>query len=123
MARIRGSYPGGPKREGAPAGDAPERKPRLTSVEQIEERLGRASRARTRRKRTRRVWAGLVVLVAAAGGAGFLLGIRSHRSSEELTAVRNTPPPAQAFDPSFEMNRMLLELWKMEDDEIHARNP
>lgn len=123
MARISGSYPGGPKREGAPAGDVPGRKPRLTSVEQIEQRLGRASQARTRRKRTRRVWAGLVVLVAAAGGTGFFLGIRSHRSSEEITAGRNAPPPSQAFDPSFEMNRMLLELWKMEDDELHARQP
>lgn len=120
MARIRGSYPGGPKREGRSDGrdDAEARRPRLETVEQIEERVAHASRTRQRRRRARRVWAGFVVALALAAGTGFVLGIRSHRSSEQLTAERNVPRPPQAFDPSFETNRMLMELWKMEADEV-----
>jgi hypothetical protein len=125
MGQIRGSYPGGPRREGAegePAAASP--RPRLRRVEEIEARLGRASRAREQRRRARRVWSGLVVAVAISGVVGLFLGYRSHRSSEELTAERNAPRPAGAFDPSFETNRVLLELWQMEDKQrMQAKQP
>jgi hypothetical protein len=125
MARIRGSYPGGPRREGAgdEAGGEEPRAPRLETVEQIEERRGRASLAFKRQRRSRRVWIGLAVALVLAGGAGFYLGIRNHSTGEELTARRMAPRPAGAFDPSFETNRMLQQLWKMEDNEYGGTPP
>src|SRR4051812_886451 len=110
MTAIRGAYPGGPKREGddssAPANQAP-RPHRLESVEEIEERRGRAALYMTQQRRARRIWVGLAIAVVVAGGTGFLLGIRAYRTSEQLAAARNAPKPTGAFDPSFETNRML----------------
>jgi hypothetical protein len=126
MTGMRGAYPGGPKREGsdpsAPGDQAP-RPHRLETVEEIEERRGRASLFLTQQRRARRVWVGLLVALLVAGGTGFVLGIRAHRTSEEMAAARNAPKPAGAFDPSFETNRMLQQLWKMEENEYGVRPP
>jgi hypothetical protein len=103
-------------------GDAP-RPHRLESVEQIEERRGRAAHALTRQQRTRRIWIGLGLALVLAGGAGFYLGVRNHETGEDVTARRMAPKPIGAFDPSFETNRMLQQLWKMEDNEYGNTPP
>jgi hypothetical protein len=126
MASIRGAYPGGPKREGgesSASGDPAPRPHRLETVEEIEERRGRAALHLKQHRRSRRVWIGLACALAVAGGTGFYLGIRNHRTSEQIAAERNAPRPVGAFDPSFETNRMLQQLWKMEDNEYGVRPP
>jgi len=122
MTRIRGSYPGGPKREGAPDADAVGSAARLDRIEDVEERLGRRSRAREQRRRARRIWSGLVMAVALAAGTGLYLGLRSHRTSEQLTDDRNDVRERD-LDITRETNRVLLELWRMEDVEKQATPP
>ena len=123
MTRIRGSYPGGPRRGADAVGEErPEGAPRIGRVEQLEERLERASRREVRRHRTRRVWSGLALALALAGGAGLYLGYRSHRSSEDITDARNARRQ-RPFDASQETNRVLLELWRMEDVEKQVTPP
>jgi hypothetical protein len=63
---------------------------------------------------------GLFLIVAAAFALGVGLGRASHTTAEELTADRNVAR-ARDQDISREVNRTLLELWKMEDVEA-ARN-
>jgi hypothetical protein len=121
MARIRGNYPGGPRRADEPAGE-PASLPRLERVEELEARVGRKSRAREQRKRIRRVWSGFVVAVVLAAGIGVYLGVITHRTSEELTAERNDQRELQQ-DITRETNRVLLELWRMEDVEKQATPP
>ena len=123
MSRIRGSYPGGPGRESGDTGDAPRRTRRLRSAEEIDARIGSAVRVRHERSRRRRAWSVLAAAIVAAGGAGLYLGFRAHRSAEQLTSEREaerTPPP---FDITRETNRMLIELWRMEDVERQDRMP
>ena len=123
MARIRGSYPGGPRREGAEDPRSGET-PRLHTVQELEAGRGRRSRAREQRRRARRVWSGLVVALAASAGVGVFLGLRSHRTSEQLTEERNeTREQQQQQDITRETNRVLLELWRMEDVEKQATPP
>lgn len=64
--------------------------------------------------------AGLLLIIALAFGIGAALGRASHATQEELTAAREAAR-ARDQDISREVNRMLLELWKMEDVEA-SRN-
>ena len=123
MARIRGRYPGGPQREGASdaeggAGAAPH----LHTVGELEAGRGRKSRAREQRRRARRVWSGLILAITASAGVGLFLGLRSHRTSEQITDERNDTREQQQ-ELSRETNRVLLELWRMEDVEKQATPP
>jgi hypothetical protein len=125
MARIRGSYPGGPSRDddaSAAPGEGAAATPGLRRVERIEARLGRRSRARAKRERARRIWSGLAVAVAVAVGMGLYLGARSHRTSEQLTDERNQQRELEQT-LTRETNRVLLELWKMEEVEKQATPP
>jgi hypothetical protein len=121
MARIRGNYPGGPRRD---RGDAEEgaSPPRLERIEDIESRVGRKSRAHAERRRSRRVWSGFVVAVILAAGIGLYVGMVTHRTSEEITEERNDQRELQQ-DITRETNRVLLELWRMEDVEKQATPP
>jgi len=59
--------------------------------------------------------------MALAGGGGFLLGLSSHRTAEEMaTELTVSQNLNQAI--SKEVNRTLLELWKMEDVEALRNN-
>jgi hypothetical protein len=118
MARIRGSYPGGPKRDRGDAGEGA-RTPRLERIEVVEARAGRKSRARAERNRVRRVWSGFIVAVILAAGIGLYVGMVTHRTSEEITRERNDQRELQQ-DITRETNRVLLELWRMEDVERQA---
>jgi len=114
--RIKGGFPGGPTRPGDT--EPPATRP-VRSVEELEHAHGqRQQRGTKRRRRIRRAW-GTVAVLALGGAVGFALGVRSHQTQEELTAAAEKP--ASASQDSFisqEVNRTLLELWKMEDVEM-----
>lgn len=113
MDRISGSYPGGPRRQD---GSEPRERADLERVEEFEERRSRASLQRKRERRVRRLRIGFLVALLTSAGIGLTLGLMSHRTSEELVQEREQDR-TRDFDPSQEVNRMLLELWKMEDME------
>ena len=124
MTRIRGSYPGGPRRGTDAVGEErAEGAPRIGRVEQLEERLERASRGRVHRQRSRRRWKGLALALLVGGGIGLFLGYRSHQSSEDITDARNATRQRPMFDQTQETNRVLLELWRMEDVEKQPAPP
>ena len=114
---IRGSWPGGPKREGPKQ----ERSgpPRLERVEDMEARAARWSIRRKRGARTRRLALGIAASAALAGGFGWLLGLRSHTTADVL--MDEQVSAEQATTGSSEINRVMLELWRMEDVE-YSRN-
>ncbi|HSW27853.1 MAG TPA: hypothetical protein VLH75_00045 [Longimicrobiales bacterium] len=116
--RIEGSFPGGPTRRdpGEPAPQAP----RLRRVEEIEERASSRVLHSARGRRTTRLRAGLLVALGAAFAIGLALGRASHMTQEKLTAGREAAR-ARDLGVSSEVNRVLLELWRMEDIEA-ARN-
>jgi hypothetical protein len=110
--RIKGSWPGGPKRPGDhPPGT---RRPRLRTVEEIEAGISARSLRRTRKARSRRIALGLGFLMVAAWGIGWALGKSSHTTVVQLNAERENALRQDLFI-SKEVNRTLLELWKMED--------
>lgn len=117
--RIRGSFPGGPSREAPP--EKRTRAPQLQRVEDIEAGLAKRSVSRKRRARRRRVVWGFLFSALVAGGVGVLLGVRSHATAEEQQAELRARSRPQEFDISSELNRTLMELWRMEDIEA-ARN-
>ncbi len=116
--KITGSWPGGPRREGPTQEGA--RAPRIKRVEDIEAAAA-ARRIRSARKhRQRRAWIGLAFTLVFAGGIGWALGLRSHTSVEEIHATQ-TAQQEQDATISSQVNRVMLELWRMEEVEA-ARN-
>lgn len=116
--RIKGSWPGGPKREGE--GQKRTGPPRLKTVEQIEARKAARTIRTGRSKRQRRTLLGLVLCMVVAGGLGWTLGLRSHASLEEINAEL---AELQTEDPEMSavINQVMMELWRMEDVE-YTRN-
>lgn len=112
MDSIRGVFPGGPRRRRSDEG--PSRRPATLaelSVQADRRRLARRERRRARRRRT-----GIVLALVGSAAVGFALGHQSHASPDSLRAELES---ANALDGavSREVNRVLLELWKMEDVE------
>ena len=112
--QIRGSFPGGPSRAAPPVPRTTP--PRLRPVAEIEERSAQRSVDRRHRKRARRLGAGFVVALLVAGVAGGAVGLGSHRTQEDLTEAQQVDR-TKDIDISKEVNRTLLNLWKMEDVE------
>lgn len=111
--RITGSWPGGPqRRDDEPR---PMRVPHLPRAEQIEAGIASRSLRRRRRSRSLRVVIGLALSLVVSGGIGWALGLRSHSTAAELS--EDTAARRRNADISREVNRTLLELWKMEDVE------
>jgi hypothetical protein len=124
MAGI-GSYPGGPRRRDERAPTVGEERapgaPRVTAAEDIEAHIVEAQGDLRRRRRAKRILSGLIAAVVVAGGIGLVLGFRAHKTSEAITDERNAEgKPKGGFDPLFQTNRVLDELWKME---IKQRQP
>ncbi len=60
--------------------------------------------------------------MVGGGGGGLYLGFRAHCRSERLTAEHEAERRSSAtFGLTRETNRMLLELWRMEDVERQDR--
>lgn len=108
--RVRGVFPGGPRRGGGSAerGAPP-------SVSELSGRAARTKGARRRRRRRRRTMWTVVGVMALSAGIGVALGRYAHDPTE---APRS--PQSNAVDRavSREVNRVLLELWKMEEGEM-----
>jgi len=124
MSKIRGSFPGGP-RKSVPAlqRTAP---PRLSRVEEIEERSAARMIGLTHGRRRSRLMFGFLVSVVVAGGTGVYFGVRNQRTLEGIRAEREaetaqTSGGLMNDELTSEVNRALLELWKMEDVE-YMRN-
>ena len=118
--RIAGSFPGGPQRRTSAAKRTSA--PRLRRVEDIEARAARQQIRRSQGRRQKRVFFAMLVSVVLAGAAGTILGVRNRTSLEQVRAeVAAETASADMSDMSTEVNRALLELWKMEDVE-YQRN-
>lgn len=116
--RIEGSFPGGPTRRGSDA--TATRVPRLRRVRDIETSLAQSAMRRVRGRRRGRAYAGWAITLVVAFAVGIGLGLAGHRSAEDLTAEQQAARDKDRAISS-EVNRVLVELWRMEDIE-HARN-
>jgi hypothetical protein len=85
-------------------------------VTEFEHRVSRRKLRRTRERRARRVVVGLVLATLLAGSAGAYVGWASHTTPQEVTAAQDAARDRKD-EISSEVNRTLLELWKMEDVE------
>lgn len=111
---IRGSFPGGPTRRD-PDEPAPPT-PHLPRMADVEERTSRRALGATRRRRRLRTRLGFVLVLASGFAVGAALGYAGRTTPEELTAAREEARQRD-LSVSSEVNRVLLELWKMEDVE------
>lgn len=111
---IRGSYPGGPRRGTGPESDRLAR--RIEPVSALEERLSRRKLDRTRRRRARRLLLGFLGAMIVSGAVGVFVGLDSHATQAELTEAQRVVRERDV-DISREVNRTLLQLWKMEEIE------
>lgn len=115
-APIRSAFPGGPTN----GPDAARRtKPRLRGVAQLEEARARTAERRKHRARGRRT----AVVLGAAALAAFSLGLGAgflHRATQETLTqgLRAAHTERTDMGISREVNRTLLELWKMEELEF-----
>lgn len=112
MSGFGGRYPGGPRRRDGDEDPVP--RPHLEGVDEIEDRRARSSTRYSTKRRARRVRIGFLVAILVSGGIGLALGYLSHQTPEDL-AREQERARAESFDASQEVNRVLLELWKMED--------
>ena len=114
--RIEGGFPGGPRRRGGEGPSRGNHPPRIERVGDMEHRVSRRKLERTRSRRSRRIVLGLLAATVVAGSAGAYIGYSSHTTPQEVTAAQDAAMRLDA-DVSKEVNRTLLELWKMEDVE------
>lgn len=124
MSGFSGAFPGGPRKSApVPARVGP---PRLSRVEEIEERAARRGVRRRHRKRGMRIAYGLAASLVGSGVMGLVLGLSTHETRADVQAEAKAAEEAQRANAdveafSSEVNRTLLELWKMEDVEF-SRN-
>lgn len=119
--RIPRSFPGGPTREGSSEGR--ERATRLHRVGDVEARKASRSLAGKRRRRRRRAVIGIVVSVLVSGGVGVALGLHNRTTAEDFIAEQEEAARPRDVDITREVNRTLLELWRMEEAEVLRRSP
>ncbi|MBI4539329.1 MAG: hypothetical protein HY704_07470 [Gemmatimonadetes bacterium] len=110
MAKIRGPYPGGPRR---PAEGEPGHPVVLEGGEEVEARLKEGARQRHERRKRKRILAALVAVVLVALGVGTWLGIRSYRSAREIASEKQRAEEGRRLIEQ-ERQRILQELWRME---------
>lgn len=116
--RFGGMYPGGPTRKRGES--APERPFRTTPVERMEEAEAVRTVHRRRKARRRRIMWGFLACLVAAGALGLYLGMRTQPSPAEATAEMQESRDRDRMISS-EVNRALLELWRMEEVEAGRR--
>lgn len=117
---MSGSFPGGPRKKVAAAERT--RAPRLSRVEDIEERAVGGHVRRQRGRRRKRIVFAALLSVAVATAGGLYLGQQSDTSIEEVRAEMAAQQAAESGgdlgELSSEVNRAMAELWKMEDVEF-----
>jgi hypothetical protein len=83
-------------------------------VEELEGRIAHRTRSAERGRRRRRVWAGLVTALVVAGAIGFGVG-RAVRPPQPEEVLPTSGRSAVNQVISEQVNRMLIEEWRMED--------
>ena len=112
-----GSYPGGPTGAGVEVpGNRALYRALTRSGETVEVDRNSSVLRRTKSTRRRRRLSGVLFFLLIGLGVGLHFGLASVVSAEEL--ARATQATAQSFDPSREVSRLLVELWKMEELEV-----
>lgn len=117
-SRIGGTFPGGPHRSGPSPRQGHRALP--PTAKELEERIERHGLERSHARRVRRVRLCFICAAALSAAIGFTIGLTSHTTQAELSEAVQAQQRRDA-DISKEVNRTLLELWKMEDFES-ARN-
>lgn len=109
---IRGAFPGGPTHPAS--SPEPGLTPFIPSVASLEAYADhRRLQRRRARRATRRIF-GVSAVFATALAIGGALGLASRVTPTEVVAARDSQSSMDRFI-SREVNRTLLELWKMED--------
>lgn len=111
-ARLLGVFPGGPRRGVEGAG--PPR--RIRRMEDVAAEALVVHRRRAVARRRRRWILGSLAAICLAGVAGYVLGHESRPTAEGLSRQGAAQATMDKLI-SREVNRTLLELWKMEDVE------
>ena len=119
--KISGSFPGGGPRNKVAAAERTAA-PRLSRAQEIEERaVDRHVRRRHGRRQKRIIYAA-VFSVLVSGATGAYLGFRNRSTLEEVRAELAAQQAAETGggmgDMSSEINKAMLELWRMEDVEF-----
>ena len=123
MSGISGGYPGGPPRHGqedeGPDHDRPEMQKReLRGGESVEASVAGHAARRKKKRRNRRLVIGLVTSLIAAAGVGAYVGLQNRKTAEDLAQQEINE---RETDLEKEADRLLNELWKMEDLERTRR--
>jgi dihydrodipicolinate synthase/N-acetylneuraminate lyase len=88
----------------------------MERVGELEHRVSRRKLKRTRARRARRIAFGLGAAMLLAGSAGAYVGYTTHTTPQEVMEAQDAARRREG-ELSSEVNRTLLELWKMEDVE------
>ncbi len=112
---LRGRYPGGPSRR-PPEGEAgpKEERPRLPSVGEQETLASEGAQSRKARRRRKRATLAVLGAVLLAGMLGIWMGLRSHRTEEELARELQEERTTRGFDLEKQADRLINEIWKTE---------
>ena len=119
MSGITGSYPGGPRRHGQEEEAGQDPQAEIRDGESIEASIAARRTGRTKKRRNRRLVIGLVTSFIAAAGVGAYFGMRSITTAEDLAQEEMKEGE---MDLKKQSDRLINELWKMEDLE-RARRP
>ena len=125
MEQILGAYPGGPTRpdqlEQVESNEAPRA---LRRGEDHERRAGLRSRSERIKSRRVRVVLGVGATLIVSAAAGIYWGFSASRNSDEALERARVRVNRSEVDVSREMDRLIEELWKMEDmDRMPRRLP
>lgn len=115
MDRISGSYPGGPKRDQLRTDDERGFSKPIPRVADLERGARDLNRRRMHRMRRERRMIAVGVALVASGASGMYIGLQTHQSSEELAQAEREKTRPSELDMVKEANRLMSELWKMED--------